>query len=146
MGLTQEYAQKWKWLKSQVNLVQDKTLRIAMMAEFRKRALRDWSFDPEDGRITAKNESVELDSWEEEFVNDIKKANMFEINTRANKQKQTAKEAHARMMMFIEQGGRLEDIPDDIRSNTIDNLYHECLIEYGNQMIEQADSLIGVAK
>lgn len=140
---TQEYAQRWKWLKAQVNLVQDRTLRNAMMAEFRKRALRDWGFDPENGRINTKTESVELDQWEQELVDDINDFKSFGYNTRAEKQKKEAKEAKARMLDFISKGGCLKDIPEDVRTDTIVKLYYECLNEYGDQLMAEADRIIG---
>lgn len=142
MGLTQEYSQRWKWLKAQGSLVQDKTLRMAMMAEFRKRAYKNWGFDPETGRIKTTTEPVILSEWEQEFFNDIKKAQMFEVDTRVHKREKEAKEAKARMLNFISLGGCLKDIPEDIRTNTIVNLYYQCLNEYGDQLMEEADKFI----
>lgn len=138
------YTQSWKFLKDCVSKIQDPTLRNVMMAEFRKRAKQDWGFNPDSKYGIAKNESVELDDWEKEFVADIEKAIKYEIDTREEKRKKTAKEAHARMMQFIETGGTLADIPDDVRSDTVDKLYHDCLMEYGHNLLAEADRFIGV--
>ena len=46
---------------------------------------------------------------------------------------------------FIDQGGSLKDIPDDIRSENIVKLYYDCLIEYGNTLMADADRIMGVA-
>lgn len=138
----QEQTKAWKFLKNCVAKVQDPTLRNVMMAEFRKRAIRDWGFNPDSKYGVAKNESVKLDDWEQEFVADIEKANKYEIDTREEKRKKTAKEAHARMMMFIESGGQLSDIPEDIRTDTIKQLYHDCLLEYGNNLLAEADMFL----
>lgn len=137
----QEYVQRWKWLKAQVNLVQDRTLRNAMMAEFRKRALRDWGFDPENGQT--KTESVVLNDWEKDFLQDIQDSRVFGFNVRQEKQKKEAKEAKARMLDFISKGGCLKDIPEDVRTDTIVKLYYDCLNEYGDQLMEEADRFIG---
>lgn len=140
---TQEYVQRWKWLKAQVNLVQDRTLRNAMMAEFRKRALRDWGFDPENGGINTKTESVVLNDWEKDFLQDIQDSRVFGFNVRQEKQKKEAKEAKTRMLDFISRGGSLKDIPEDVRTDTIVKLYYECLNEYGDQLMAEADRFIG---
>lgn len=138
------YTQSWKFLKDCVSKIQDPTLSNVMMAEFRKRAKQDWGFNPDSKYGVAKNESVQLDDWEQEFVADIEKAKRYEIDTRVEKRKQTAKEAHARMMQFIERGGQLSDITDDVRTDTIIRLYHDCMQEYGDNLLTEADRLIGV--
>lgn len=142
----QEQTKAWKFLKDCVAKVVDPTLRNVMMAEFRKRAIRDWGFNPDSKYGVAKNESVELDDWEKEFVADIEKAIKYEIDTREEKRKKTMKEAKARMMQLIVSGGTLADIPDDVRSDTIDKLYYQCLMEYGDQIMQEADRFIGDAK
>lgn len=140
----QEQTKVWKFLKDCVSKVVDPTLRNVMMAEFRKRAKQDWGFNPDSKYGVAKNESVELDDWEKEFVADINDMITFKIDTREEKRKKTAKEAKARMMQFIESGGTLADIPDDVRSDTVDKLYHDCLMEYGDNLLAEANRIIGV--
>ena len=62
----------WKWLKDQLNKIRDNTLRNAILADFRKRAYKEWGFNPDNGKINTKQE-IELDDWEKELVEDIKK-------------------------------------------------------------------------
>lgn len=140
----QEQTKAWKFLKDCMSKIQDPTLRNVMMAEFRKRAKQDWGFNPDSKYGVTKNESVQLDDWEKEFVADIKDMITFKIDTREEKRKKTAKEAHARMMQFIETGGTLADIPEDICTDTIIRLYHDCMQEYGDNLLAEADKLIGV--
>lgn len=142
----QEQTKAWKFLKDCVAKVQDPTLRNVMMAEFRKRAIRDWGFNPDSKYAVAKNESVQLDDWEQEFVADIEKANKYEIDTRKEKREQTAKEAEARMLDFISHGGCLNDIPEDIRTGTVVKLYTKCLIKHGDYLMEEVNTIIGGAK
>lgn len=142
----QEQTKAWKFLKDCVSKIQDPTLRNVMMAEFRKRAIRDWGFNPDSKYGVAKNKSVQLDDWEQEFVADINDHLTFKVDTREEKRKKTAKEAHARMMMFIERGGQLSDIPDDVRTDTIKQLYHDCMQEYGDNLLSEADILLGATK
>ena len=141
----QEQTKAWKFLKECVSKVQDPVLCNFMMAEFRKRAIKDWGFNPDSKYGVAKNEAVKLDDWEQELVADIEKAIKYEIDTREEKRKKIAKEAHARMMQFIETGGTLADIPEDICTDTIICLYHDCMQEYGDNLLAEADRLIGVA-
>lgn len=143
MGLTpQQHASAWKWLKEQTQKIPDPTLRNTIMAEFRKRALRDWGYCPDDRHGIAKTGPVELDEWEQQFLDDIKKSQMFELDVREEKRKQEIKEAKARMCDFIEHGGTLKDIPEDIRTPFITNMYHESLITVSSWLIERADALI----
>ena len=136
----------WKNLKSLLSKVSDTVLYNAMIVEFRKRALRDWGFDPETGDISTQS-SVVLDEWEKEFVNDIRDTEKYQIDTRVGKQEKTAHETRVRMMDFVSQGGKLADIPDDVRSDTIDRLYYECLLSYGDQVCAEADAfIVGSAK
>lgn len=137
------HTQIWKYLKTQLALVQDYTLRNVMTAEFRKRAIHDWGFNPDSKYGVAKTESVELDPWEKELVADIEKAQKYEIDTRVSKRGKTAKETKARMLDFISRGGSLKDIPEDVRTDTIIKLYYECLNEYGDQLMAEADRFIG---
>lgn len=140
----QQQTKAWKFLKDCVSKIEDPTLRNVMMAEFRKRAIRDWGFNPDDRYAVAKEPTIELDDWEKEFIADINDHKMFKVDTRAEKRKQTDKEAHARMLQFIEQGGCLLDIPDDIRTDTIEKLYYDCLLEHGDNLLAEADRIIGV--
>lgn len=142
----QEKTKAWKFLKDCVSKVQDPILRNVMMAEFRKRAVRDWGFNPDDRYSVAKEPTPELDDWEKEFVADIEKAKKYEIDTRKEKREKEKKEAHARMLHFVEHGGKLSDIPDDIRTDTIKKLYYECLLEYGDNIIAEADRLLEVTQ
>lgn len=136
-----DFTTRWKWLKSQVSLVRDEDLRKVMMAELRKRAYENWGFDPETTKINSVRK-IELDDWEREFVEDIKKAEIYELDTRVEKREKTRKEAKARMKDFISKGGSLKDIPEDVRSNTIEKLFYECLFEYGDEIMEEADRFI----
>lgn len=123
--MIQEQVRAWKWLKSQVEKVQDPVLRNAMMAEFRSRALRDWGYDPETGRPPKENELL-LTDWERDLLDDIKKAQAFglDINyVRKDKRAAEEKELQKNMYFFIRDGGSLADIPEEIRTNTVVDAY-----------------------
>jgi hypothetical protein len=142
MGLTaQQQASAWKWLKEQTQKIPDPILRNTIMAEFRKRAQRDWGYCPDNWRGVAKTESVELDDWEKQFVDDIKKSQLFDLDVREEKRNKEINEAKARMRDFIERGGELTDIPEDIRTPFITKLYYESLIQDVSLLIERADAL-----
>lgn len=111
-------AQKWKYLKDCIARVSDKPLRNTMMAEFRKKANRDWGFNPDSKYGVAKNESVELDSWEQDLVKDIEKAKQYQVDTRVKKRKQTEVEFKARMRDFVSKGGKFSDLPAELQNQT----------------------------
>lgn len=124
MGLTpSQQAQAWKQLKSMVAKVEDPTLRNTMMAEFRKRAIRDWGYCPDDKYSIAKKDTVELDDWGKELLKDIQKAELFELDTRAKKREAERKELEKNMYFFVKDGGALADIPPEIRTDTVVDAY-----------------------
>ena len=137
-----ERAKIWRFLKDCVAKIPDKTLQNVFMAEFRKRAIRDWGYNP-DSKYGVAKENIELDNWEQEFVNDINECKQYQIDTRAEKRKQTAKESESRMLDFISHGGCLNDIPEKIRTGTIVKLYTKCLIKYGDYLMEETNQFIG---
>lgn len=136
-----DLAIRWKWLKSQISLIRDDNLRKIIFAELRKRAYENWGFDPETTKINSVKK-IELDDWEKEFVEDINKAKVYEVDTRIKKREQTKKEAKVRMKDFISKGGNLKDIPENVRNNTIEKLYYECLLECVDETIKEADAFL----
>ena len=139
--MTQNYAQAWKFLKEQTAKVRDPLLRNAMMAEFRTRALNEWGFDPETGDLPTIND-VKKDDWEEEFVEDMAVAEKFNIDTREEKRKKTLDETCACMQQFINNGHTLVDIPEELRTPFITNLYLKCLYRQGDVLLQAADDLL----
>ena len=140
MGLTEQRASAWKFLKSQVAKVQDPDLRMAMMAEFRKRALNEWGFNPDNGKL-ATTDNVILSDWEREFVADIQKTIQFELDVRKEKRESERHEMIADMRKFVQDGGRLMDIPDDIRTPDITAMYFDAVRWYGDQLMEAYDAV-----
>ncbi len=126
----------WEHLKKDFisKIKDDKTKKLYYKTLLLK-AIQEFGFNPEKC-IMPKNNQIQLDDWEKEFVEDIKKAQIYEIDTRVEKRKQTEKEAVARMRDFISKGGSLKDIPEDIRTETIEKLYYNCLLEYGDKIIK----------
>lgn len=120
--MIQEQVRAWKQLKEMVAKVQDPTLRNAMMAEFRSRALRDWGYDPETGRPPKEDELL-LTDWERDLLDDIKKNQTFGVDTRAEKRETERKELEKNMYFFIKDGGSLADIPAEIRTDTVVDAY-----------------------
>lgn len=141
-----EQAKSWKFLKENISKIKDRTLQNVMMAEFRKRAVRDWGYNPDSKYGVAKETKLELDDWEKEFLRDITESKQYQVDTRVAKRKETAKEAQSRMLDFISHGGCLQDIPEEIRTDTIVKLYYDCLMLHGNYLITEADKLLGSKK
>ena len=128
MEVIQNKVRAWKWLKSQLNLVRDKDLKNAMLAEFRIRAEKEWGYNPDTGFVKKSNDVV-LDDWQKELVDDVEKAIEYEIDTRKGKREQTEKEARARMKDYIQKGGKYSDLPEELQNETIRDLYFDVLFE-----------------
>lgn len=120
------YVISWKFLKDQLKLVKDPVLKNVMLAEFRKKAVRDWGFDPETSNL---NKQVVLDDWEKELVEDVNDFKTFGYDNRVEKRKKEKEEAKARMGDFIEKGGKLSDLPDYLQNEHTTNLYLEVMAE-----------------
>lgn len=118
----------WKFLKEQLKHIIDPVLRNSMLAEFRNRAFTEWGYNPDNAKINQKQE-LNLDDWEKEFVEDIEKTNMYELDVRQEKRKTTEKEACIRMADFIEKGGKFTDLPEDLQNGHIAKLYMDVMFE-----------------
>lgn len=138
--MIQQQVQAWKFLKQQVAKVKDPVLRRAMMTEFRQRALRDWGYCPEDGSVAQKSDVV-LNNWEQDFFKDVKGAADFGVDPRKEKREAELHEARCRMRQFVENGGCLMDIPEEIRTPFITNLFYEAVHWYGDQLMEAYDAV-----
>lgn len=135
------YAQAWKFLKEQTAKIQDPLLRNSMIAEFKKRALAEWGFDPETGNLPTLND-IDKDPWEEDFAQDMQIAQKFNMDVREEKRKKTLDETVASMRHFVSLGGKLSDIPDDIRTPYIEKLYIDALLRECEEWCQAADFLI----
>ena len=74
------------------------------------------------------NTTVELDDWEKDFVEDIKKAEQYQIDTRENKRQQTNVEFRNRMRDFVIKGGKFSDLPPELQNKTILEAYLDATI------------------
>ena len=138
MELIQQQVQAWKWLTAQVKGVQDPTLRNAFMAEFRKRAMREWGYCPETATVP-KNPVVELEDWEKEFVSDIENTIEFELDVGAEKRKEAQKEAMARMKDFINRGGSWYDLPNDLKNTHTAKLYNSAFFAIIDEALQDLE-------
>lgn len=144
-----EKIRAWNALKNEISKIYDYKTRVVYYKALLARACAEWGFNPEKPGQPIQNESVELDDWEKEFVEDIKDTIVFEIDVRKDKREKERKESHARMMKLIETGGTLADIEADYHdclTDTIIRLYHDCMQEYGDNLLAEADRLLGVAQ
>lgn len=119
----------WKWLKAELKRIVDPVLKKALIAEFRKRALDSWGYNPDTAFIKKQIATVDLDDWEKEFVADIAKAQQYEVDTRAEKRKQTQTEFKARMRYFVIHGGKFSDLPEDLQNEHILRGYLDVMFE-----------------
>lgn len=137
----QNYAQAWKFLKEQTSKVQDPILRNAMMAEFKKRAMNEWGFDPETSNLS-QGTSDNLTPWQKEFADDIQDTVSYGIDVREEKRQKTLDETRKNMREYVRTGNSLADIPEDIRTPYIQRLYFEELFKIGDELCQAADDLI----
>lgn len=101
------------------------------------KAIEKWGFNPEKVGDNSLFVKPELDEFETELLEAIDAKQIYGVDIRTEKRKQTQKETKTRMMQFIQQGGNLKDIPDNIRSENIVKLYYDCLLEYGDMLMAE---------
>lgn len=140
MELIQKQVQAWKWLKEQVGHIQDPTLRNAIMAEYRKRAMRDWGYCPETAPVP-KNPVIDLEDWEKDFVADIEKTIEYELDISADKRQEAKKEALVRMKDFINKGGSWHDLPADLRNEHTAKLYNSAFFEIIDEAMQNIENI-----
>ena len=127
----------WNDLKEKLKLIYDNKTRQMYYKALLVRAINNWGFNPD--KPSDQVNEIELDDWEQEFVESINDFKMFGIDTRKEKQEQTHKEALNRMKNFIIKGGQRADIPEDIK---VDSLYFEALFSIGDDILNEADNLL----
>lgn len=138
MSKKTQQVRAWKFLMEQCQNIQDPLLKKATIAEFRERALRDWGWDPVSGDL-ATQQPVELDEWEQDFMYRIQIAQqtgVFIPDPHINA------EGRARMRQFIRDGGTLLDIPENLRTPEIIDLFYTSLHEEGDELMGVADFFI----
>lgn len=124
---------KWEILKGFINKIKDEKARKLYYKTLLVKATEEYGFNPQTGQIS--KQDIQLDDWEKEFVEDIKKTQEFELDVRKEKREKTAKEAKARMLDYIRKGGKYIDLPEDLQNEHIWNLYWECMTEEINDCV-----------
>lgn len=132
-----ERIRTWSTLKEHLSKFTDIKAKQMYYKAFLVRAINEWGFNPEKPGTTISN--IELTDWEKEFVEDIHDAISFCIDTRVGKREQTDADCRASMMKFVRDGGTMTDIPEHIRCESIDKIYHDCRDKYHKEMMELAD-------
>lgn len=134
-------ARAWKFVKQMLARVQDPDLRNAILGELTRRAIAEWGYNPENGFVDDRA-PIKLTEWEKEFVADIRKSVLYDLDVREEKRKKGDLALMGAMLGFVRDGGRLEDIPENIRCESVDRAYRECLDREHKNLIGEADFLI----
>lgn len=113
---------RWKWLKSQVDKIQDPLLRNAFMADFQNRAIREWGYCPENKKFVAEPVEIEpvLTPAQQEFLDKVRVAIEYGVY---NKDEKLERETFARMKMFIDEGHTFYDLPEELQTKGMRELY-----------------------
>lgn len=117
-------AARWKKIIEYTNRIKDPVLKESILAEYQQRAIQEWGFCPDKNNY--KPQKIELDPWQERFLNKIKACAEYGVFIKDEK---TFNEAHARMGIFIERGGKFADLPEDLQNEHIAKLYMDVMLE-----------------
>lgn len=112
----------WKWLMDEVKKIPDPDRKIYHDALVAK-AIDEWGFNPDRvGSKKPQTEKIELEPWQEEFLNVLKDSDTYGFLVKSSK-----KEFKQSMYEFVREGGRLADIPKDMRTAYIMDEYFMAL-------------------
>ena len=139
-----EKIRTWNALKEEINKIYDYKTKALYHKALLVRAYSEWGFNPENPQQQIQPESVELDGWEKELVEDIHDSIVFGIDVRAEKRQKTDLECKSQMLSFYREGGRWQDIPEQIRCESLKNLYNECCNKDHDELMQLADYAINL--
>ena len=131
-----EAATRWKKIQEFTSRIIDPVLKESILAEYQQRAIEEWGFCPDTKKYKRKKQ--ELEPWQEAFLKKIKSAveyGVFVVD------EQVEKEARARMKQFIEQGNKFSDLPPDLQTTSMCQLYFDVLLKEIRYWKEQLDFL-----
>lgn len=127
----------WNNLKEYIKNIHDNKTRKIYYTALLSKAIEEYGFNPETAKVSKNENNVVLDDWEKEFVEDIHKTQMYQLDVRAEKRKRTHKEALARAKLFIQQGGSYSDLPDDLKNEHTAKLWLEAMDMLLDEINEQ---------
>lgn len=131
----------WEHIKTEISKIYDPKTRSLYYRAFLSRCIDEWGFNPENPTSTQKN-TVIFDEWEQDFAQDIQDTISYGIDTREDKRKKTLDETCAYMRQFVNDGHTLSDIPEELRTPFITDLYLKCLYRQGDVLLQAADDLL----
>lgn len=127
----------WNTLKEYISKIHDDKTRKIYYTALLSKATEEYGFNPQTAKVSKTDNSVVLDAWEKEFVEDIHKTQMYQLDVRAEKRKKEHKEALARAKLFIQQGGSYSDLPDDLKNEHTAKLWLEAMDMLLDEINEQ---------
>lgn len=136
-----ERIKMWEYLKTETSKIYDPKTRSLYYRAFLARASTEWGFNPETP-ATGQKKTVISDDWEKDFAQDIQDTISYGLDVREDKRKEQEKQTRQNMREFILSGGELKDIPDDIRTHRIIDIYLDEMFKIGDNLAKCADDLI----
>lgn len=136
-----EKIKTWEYLKTEISKIYDPKTRSLYYRAFLSRCIDEWGFNPENPASGQKNTPI-VDDWEQDFAQDIQDTISYGIDTREEKRKKTLDETCACMQQFVNDGHTLSDIPEELRTPFITDLYLKCLHKQGDVLLQAADDLL----
>jgi len=132
----------WEHLKKDfLQNIKDTNTRKLYYKTLLIKATKEFGFNPENGNIQTQG-NPELTDWENDFVQDIQDTISYGLDVREDKRKEQEKQTRQNMREFILSGGELKDIPDDIRTHRIIDIYLDEMFKIGDNLAKCADDLI----
>lgn len=122
-----EIAHSWRQLEGFLARIPDPILRNSIQLELEKRAINQWGYCPSEQQLykEVKEEKIpELNDLEQSIYDRIQAFAQYGVDLRTKEDKQKLyNETFNRMCQFVNQGGTYYEIPEDIRCDSIKEIY-----------------------
>lgn len=122
-----EIAHSWRQLEGFLARIPDPILRNSIRLELEKRAINQWGYCPSEQQLykEVKEEKIpELNDLEQSVYDRIQVFTQYGVDLRTKEDKEKLyNETFNRMCDFINAGGTYFEIPDDIKCDSLRQLY-----------------------
>lgn len=124
-----ETAIAWNYIEKMLSGITDPILRNAYKYELEGKAVREWGYCPSDTQTYKElGEKPQLTKDQQRIVDIIDGYLEYGVDIRTKKEiEDLQRETVQNMFFFVEHNGKYEDIPDDIKCDSLKKLYEETL-------------------
>ena len=124
-----EIAHSWRQLEGFLARIPDPILQNSIRLELEQRAINQWGYCPSQQQLykeVKEDKKPELTDWEQSLYDRMQAFAEYGVDIRTQEEKHKLyNETFNRMCSFIDSGGVYSEIPDDIKCESIKQIYND---------------------